>query len=259
MNRRIFFTLLAAVSVYMISCGTVERFFIGKLEVSRNDYLGVDSTMIRSSMEDVSGDTITYTMDLGLFYKIDTISQPGRVLAVRRSEEEIEKLTRYLSSQRTESALLKNGDTMPNLTLKFPFSNDSIKLRDDLSGKVVMLNFWATWCGPCLKELETDKLPAIAEAFKNDPRFIFLPVSINHDLSEIEEFFASPKGEELNWLKSVTAWDQSGKICQILTRGGIPLTVIIDGNGVIRLNESGSFLTDEQLKKLRATIDSILK
>ena len=78
-------------------------------------------------------------------------------------------------------------------------------------------------------------------------------------MAEIEDFFESTKGRELSWLKEITLWDQNGEIVNRFSRGGIPLTVLIDGDGIIRLNESGAFLTEEQLRALREKIAGVLK
>ena len=237
----------------------IEKFFIGSKEVSEYDYMALDSTMVRSRMTEVIGDTVIQSIELGLFFKIDTISDPGHTLVVRRSDAEIAAIQSFLSKQRIESARLKVGDTIPNFTFIEPFSDDSVNLKSVIKDKVVLLNFWATWCGPCLKELEETGLPSVVEVFKNDSNFVFLPVSVNHDFMELKDFFDSAKGEYFNWLKKEMLWDKNGEAEKAMSQGGIPLTVLIDRNGIIRLNESGAFVTEDQLRDLEAKIATALE
>lgn len=259
MSKKLAGLLLVMLMSPIITLATIERFYIGKIEVSENDYMGVDSSMIRSKATEMSGDTITYTIIPDIYFKIDTVSIPGRVIVVKRSDEDIKEIKKFMSARRTESAILKIGDTIPDLILPAPFSDDIVNLKKDMAGKVILLNFWATWCDPCLKELEATWIPSIVEKFKDNEHFVFLPVNTNHNLSEIEDFFDSPKGHELSWLKDVSLWDKSSKISNTLSQGGIPLTILIDQNGIISLNESGAFLTEEQLIKLEEKIAYILR
>ena len=106
---------------------------------------------------------------------------------------------------------------------------------------------------------EAGGLPSIASQFSNDERFVFLPVSVNHSRDEIERFFNTPVGKELQWLKYKTAWDKNGEFADILSKGGIPLTLLIDSEGIIRLNESGAFLSETDLTRLKNEITKLLK
>ena len=82
------------------------------------------------------------------------------------------------------ATLVKAGDTAPDFTVEL-FDGGTIALAD-LRGKVVLLNFWATWCPPCRQELTRVESDLIERFAGRD--FLFLPISRGESREAVAEF-----------------------------------------------------------------------
>ena len=111
-----------------------------------------------------------------------------------------------------------------------------------LKGRVVMLNFWATWCGPCRVEM-----PAM-EAFQKEAKTDVKVLAVGGDSGESPEKLAA-FAKELN-LTFTVAHDGGAAILPYRV-AGLPTTFFIDQNGVIRVRHSGP-LTIEEMRQLAA-------
>lgn len=94
----------------------------------------------------------------------------------------------------------------------------------DLRGKVVLLNFWATWCKPCKEEM-----PSMEELYQilKEKDFAMLAVSIDKKSSDIKPF-----KEELK-LTLPILHDRWGSVDRRYKLTGVPETYIIDQNGIL--------------------------
>lgn len=92
------------------------------------------------------------------------------------------------------------------------------------SGKLLLVNLWATWCAPCVKEMPT--LDALQQAL-GSARFTVLPISLDRGgRQQVEAFFAKNGIAHLPMV-----FDPTGSSMAALTVRGLPTTLLIDGKG----------------------------
>ena len=122
----------------------------------------------------------------------------------------------------TGSAPPKIGTVAPDFTLQ---DIDRKVTLSELRGKTVVLNFWASWCGPCIAE--TPSLVAMSNGLR-ERNVVVLAVSVDEDDSAYHRFI---KEQNMNML---TVRDAEKKSNDLYGTHVFPETYIIDRNGVIR-------------------------
>lgn len=138
------------------------------------------------------------------------------------------------------------GKPAPDFTLKSLEGKD-VSLGS-LKGKIVILDFWATWCGPCRQGL-----PVLMEIAKEraDDNVVLWAVDLDESKRKVESFL-----KKKGWTLPVLL-DTKGKVSQKYGVGGIPHTVVIDPSGVVHSVEIGFGGKEATKKKLNAVIDEI--
>ncbi|MEZ4729496.1 MAG: TlpA disulfide reductase family protein [Caldilineaceae bacterium] len=142
------------------------------------------------------------------------------------------------NSSQTE---VKEGDLAPDFLLQ---SDDGRHLRlQDLQGRPVLINFWATWCGPCRLEM-----PELVATAKNHKELVVLAVNVQEELAQIEPF-----AEDFAMTIPIVR-DTDGALRQTYRVRGMPTSIFIDKEGKVAAVWSG-LLTKKLLKQFITKIE----
>ena len=115
------------------------------------------------------------------------------------------------------------GTVAPDFTL-VTLDGKNVRLTD-YRGQVVFLNFWATWCPPCRREMPSmEKLHKLMKGYD----FVILAVNIDKKTTYHVQSFIKKEGYSFPVLHDVTK-----EVASNYAVGSIPTTLIIDKNGVI--------------------------
>ena len=153
---------------------------------------------------------------------------------------------------RAQQGQMQKGDKINDLTLTlfsgYEFNGaNQVKLAD-LSGKVVVVNFWASWCKPC--EQEAADLEKAWEFYKGDGKVVFIGVD-----------YVDTEPEARAYLKKFGITFSNGpdlgtKISQMFRIKGVPETYFIDQKGVLQYVQIGPFTS---VADIQSIIDPLLK
>lgn len=147
------------------------------------------------------------------------------------------------SSDGQESALI--GKQAPDIQLKM-LDGTSFRLADQ-KGKVVILDFWASWCGPCLQVMP--QIDKVREEFADQGVQLFA-VNLEETPEKIKAALERLK------LQTTVLLDRDGRVAERYGATAIPQTVIINRDGTVaRLFVGGGARFDEQL---RTALKSVL-
>ena len=119
----------------------------------------------------------------------------------------------------------------------------------DLVGRVVVLNFWATWCGPCQEELP--HFEALTEEYAGEGRVLFLAIATDAEPGVVAPWLGE-QGLVINAL-----YDNGAALDYNVT--GIPTTVIVGREGRVQYRDVGFAGAEIYLELMRLRISSLLE
>jgi peroxiredoxin len=138
---------------------------------------------------------------------------------------------------------LQVGDTAPEFAIK-TLDGQDLKLAD-YRGRYVLLDFWASWCAPCLAEMPN--IQSVYDQFAKDPRLLLVGVSIDERPGDAARLVKSLK---LPWIQGISGPDSP--VVSAYGATAIPATYLIGPDGKI-------LAKDLRGAKTKAAVTSALK
>jgi cytochrome c biogenesis protein CcmG/thiol:disulfide interchange protein DsbE len=155
--------------------------------------------------------------------------------------------------RRSQQKPIQVGDALPDFTLSFfdgayQFQGKSDIQLSALRGKVVVINFWASWCIPC--EQEAAALEATWRSYAPGGQVVFVGVD-----------YVDTEPEARGYLKKFDITYPNGpdlgtRISQMFRITGVPETYFVDQNGKLAFAQIGPFTTEAEIHTI---IDSLIK
>lgn len=152
-----------------------------------------------------------------------------------------------IAQQEDKSTYTKTGQAVPAFKVT-TLEGKSIDIQQ-LKGKVVLLNFFATWCPPCMLEMPRVE-KEIWQKFKGKD-FVVLAVGREHSKEDLEKF-NKEKG-----FTFLIAPDPKRGVFSLFAKESIPRNYIIDKNGTIVFQGAG--YSAEEFEKMKTQIETLLK
>jgi len=239
-------------------------YFIDGKEVTKEDIYKLKPEQIKSLNTSISDDQKNQ-----LIKKYGDEAEDAIIMEIILKTEEEIKNTKPITSEEAaamgekmakqqkerekkikESTLVNTGDLAPDFTVEM-LDGKNIKLSD-LKGKVVLLNFWATWCAPCMRELY--EMPEkVLQPFA-DKNFVFLPISRGEKKEMVAKKIERLKSKGISFDAGL---DPKEEIFKLYATNYIPRNYLIDQNGKVVYTSIG--YSKEKLNELISKIEELLK
>ena len=153
------------------------------------------------------------------------ISVAGLVAVPKSGHGQVENLEIRLPNPDGRDPVFDQSRLSEPLLIEFSDLSTSAELSlADSSGKLRLINFWATWCTPCIKEL-----PSLARVSEQRARHAFqvIPISLDRaDPGVVSDFISELAISSLDWF--IDPSRQSGQTAGVFV---LPTTIIVDGEG----------------------------
>jgi len=191
-------------------------------------YVDMDGNGVFDIMEDgVEAYPVTEPFNIaGESWEITDMAMDGSQIKIEKSDV---KVNPKVGLRPGTEAPLFEAETL---------SGEMISISE-LKGKYVMLDFWGTWCSPCI-----EALPKIKEAYRKYGGEQFEIIGVANELNR-EKFQQFVEREEINWPQVVEVHEQDSKIQEIYSVDAYPTYYLINPEGEIV--EYGLALSDQKL------------
>ena len=127
---------------------------------------------------------------------------------------------------------------------------------EQLRGRIAVIDFWATWCGPCQHELP--ELERLYKRFSGDPRVVFYAVDFSGGDTPDDQGDTPARASEFfrrRGFRMPLAYDAGGRAAKALHAHGLPTLLVLDRSGRVRLRHVGYVAAED----LGATLTGMLQ
>tara|TARA_R110002049_G_scaffold225521_1_gene397387 strand:+ start:13355 stop:13852 length:498 start_codon:yes stop_codon:yes gene_type:complete len=139
------------------------------------------------------------------------------------------------------------GEDAPSFRARSLDGSETIS-KSDLEGKVVFVDFWASWCPPCLKSLP--EFENLQTSFSGRDDVVVIAINLDENVKDATDFI-----NKINVSYKILA-DQSGQIPESFGVNTMPTSYVIDKSGVIRYVHNGYKTGD--VSKIKNEIEKLL-
>ena len=145
------------------------------------------------------------------------------------------------------ASALEVGDSAPSLTLPSIYADQPAIDLDALRGKTVYVDFWASWCAPCLRSM-----PAYNELYNRlkGEDFEFVAINVDNPIEDGLDFLID---QPLDFL---IPSDPDGEAAELFGVIGMPTSYLIDPEGTVRLVHMG--FRDGDMEEIEAAIEELV-
>jgi thiol-disulfide isomerase/thioredoxin len=139
------------------------------------------------------------------------------------------------------AAYAKHPESFANIPdIQFKDANGNHTALSALKPKVIFINYWATWCPPCIAEMP--RVNDLYKKFRNDPKVVFLLVDVDNDLPKAKAFMLK-NGYDL------PLYTQISNVPESLLDGTIPTTLVFKDGKLIYKHSGAADYSSEKFEE----------
>ncbi len=219
---------------------------IDTLQKERNNKITALNTFTQNAINNATNPSMIYYL-LGLSLRSMETSQVLALAKAAAEKTKSETLVNFAASlgnqiqSNVKPGAIAIGQPAPEIALSDP--KGKIVTLSSFKGKYVLVDFWASWCGPCRGEN-----PNVVDAYEKFKKknFTVLGVSLDENKEDWEDAI---KADKLSWqhISDLKKWEST--VVSTYKIEGIPYNVLVDPNGIVIATELRGPALEETLKK----------